>query len=110
MERIVGRAKQPPEGYIAIEGANYFAVGDKARRHITKNKPEGAARYTQDYYVVALAMAMSQAYESGTRIVNLYASHAPRDIDYADDIVNVSVGKWHFVTCDSRSGQSPFRH
>lgn len=96
--KLVGRAKQPPDGYIAIEGANYFAVGDKARRYITKNKPEGAARYTEDYYGVAMAMAISQAFESGTRVINLYASHAPRDIEYADDIVKAVHGDWHFVT------------
>lgn len=95
--KAIGRAKQPPKGYIAIED-KYFAVGDKARRYITKNRPSGAARYTSDYYGVAMCMAISQAYESGTRVINLYASHAPRDIQYSQDIVNAVQGKWYFVT------------
>jgi hypothetical protein len=94
----VGRSKQPPEGYIAIEG-QYFAVGDKARRYITaKNRPQGAARYVPEYYGVGMAMAISEAFESGTRVINLFASHAPRDIGYADDIVKAVQGNWHFVT------------
>lgn len=95
-KRLVGRAKQPPEGYIAI-GDNFFAVGDKARRYTTKNKPQGAARYTEDYYGVALMAALGVAYEPDTRIINLYASHAPRDIDYAQDIIKAARGKWQFV-------------
>lgn len=95
--KIVGRNRQPPQGYIAIED-RYFAVGDKARRHILKERPRGADRYTQDYYGVAMAMAVAEANEPGTRVINLYASHAPRDIEYADDIRKATVGRWHFVT------------
>lgn len=95
--KIVGRNRQPPQGYIAIED-KFFAIGDKARRHIIRERPRGSDRYTQDYYGVAMAMAVAEANEPGTRVINLYASHAPRDIEYADDIRKATIGRWHFVT------------
>lgn len=94
---IVGRAKQPPRGFIAIEG-KYFAVGDKARRYVLKDKPRGADRYTPDYYGVAMAYSISELYPSDTRLINLFASYAPRDIEYVDDIRQAALGYWHFTT------------
>jgi len=47
--KIVGRAKQPPQGYISIDG-NHFAYGDKARRYTLKEQPRGADRYTPESY------------------------------------------------------------
>jgi hypothetical protein len=91
------RAKQPPEGYIAVEG-RYFAIGDKARRYVLKDKPRGADRYVQEYYGVAMAYAISEIFDNSHRVINLYASHAPRDIAYVDDIRNAALGRWHFVT------------
>lgn len=94
---LVGRAKQPPIGFIAIEG-KYFAVGDKARRYVLKEKPRGADRYTPDYYGVAMAYAISELYPSDTRLINLFASHAPRDVEYVEDIRQAALGYWHFTT------------
>lgn len=94
---VVQRAKQPPEGYIAVEG-RYFAMGEKARRYVLKEKPRGADRYTQEYYGVAMAYVISQLFDNNHRVINLYASHAPRDIAYADDIRNAAMGRWRFVT------------
>lgn len=94
---VCGRAKQPPQGYIAIEG-RYFAYGEKARRHALKEKPRGASRYVADYYGVALMAAISELYDSSHRVINVYASHAPRDFEYADDIRDASLGRWKFVT------------
>jgi hypothetical protein len=62
------------------------------------SRPRGADRYTEDYYGVAMAMAISESHDPGTRIINLYASHAPRDIEYAEDIRRAALGRWHFVT------------
>lgn len=94
---IVGRSKMPPVGYIAIEG-KYFAIGDKAVRYVLKEKPRGADRYTPDYYGVAMAYAISELYPSDTRLINLFASHAPRDAAYVDDIRQAALGYWHFTT------------
>lgn len=93
----VQRAKQPPEGFIAVEG-RYFAIGEKARRYVLKEKPKGADRYVQEYYGVAMAYVISELFDNSHRVINLYASHAPRDIAYADDIRNAALGRWRFVT------------
>lgn len=95
--KVCGRAKQPPQGYISIDG-RHFAVGDKARRYTLKEKPRGANRYVSDYYGVALMVAISEMYDTSHRIMNVYASHAPRDIEYADDIRRSILGRWQFVT------------
>lgn len=95
--RAVGRAKQPPPGYAEIEG-RFYAFGDQARRYILKEQPRGASRYTTEYYGAALMYAISELYEPGTRKIHAYASHAPRDIDYADDIRRASLGQWTFTT------------
>jgi hypothetical protein len=96
-KKVVGRAKQPPEGYIAVEG-KFFAIGDKARRYVLKEKPRGADRYVQEYYGVGMAYAISELFDNSHRVINLYASHAPRDVEYADDIKKASLGRWRFVT------------
>lgn len=95
--KIVGRSKQPPQGYISVDGKHY-AYGDKARRHTLKEKPRGADRYTDNYYGVALMAAISELFEPIHRIMNVYASHAPRDIDYTDDIRRAVAGRWNFIT------------
>lgn len=94
---VVNRAKHPPEGYIAVDG-HYFAIGDKARRYTIKDKPKGAGRYAPEYYGVAMCYALSQLFTDNTKTVNLYASHAPRDIQYSEDIVKATIGRWKFVT------------
>lgn len=95
--KVCGRAKQPPQGYISIDG-RHFAYGDKARRYTLREKPRGADRYTDDYYGVALMAALSEMYDPSHRIMNVFASHAPRDIQYADDIRKAILGRWQFVT------------
>lgn len=94
---VCGRAKQPPEGYIAT-GGKYFAYGDKARRHVLRDKPRGASRYTPEYYGVGLMAAISELYDASHRVINVFASHAPRDFGYTDDIRNAVHGRWKFVT------------
>jgi hypothetical protein len=99
---IVGRNHTPPEGYIGIKGADglwyYYAIGDAARRYLIKARPQGASRYTADYYGVGLCYAMGEAFAPTTRKVQLFASHAPRDIEYADDLKTASGWQWEFIT------------
>lgn len=95
--KVCGRAKQPPQGYISVDG-HHFAYGDKARRYTLKEKPRGADRYVSDYYGVALLAAISELYEPLHRVINVFASHAPRDIEYAEDIRRAVLGRWQFVT------------
>lgn len=89
---IVGRGK-PPEGYIRVNGAAY-AIGDAARRHIIKDRPKGASRYHSTYYGVGMAYALCEALNRSTRNVTLFASHAPRDIDYAESLKAAARGHW----------------
>lgn len=99
----LGRSRQPPDGYIAIHDGGltkFFALGDKARRYVNKNRPKGADRYRNDYYGIAFAYAVSKAYEPNIRKINLYASHAPQDIQYADDLENAVIGGWSFTTAE----------
>jgi hypothetical protein len=95
--KAVQRSKQPPKGFITVEG-RYFAIGDAARRYVLKEKPKGADRYVQEYYGVAMAYAISEIFDDSHRVINLYASHAPRDIAYSSDIRNAALGRWRFVT------------
>jgi len=89
---ICGRGK-PPEGYAKINGTGY-AFGDAARRHIIREKPKGASRYHSTYYGVALAYAMSRALDKSKRNITLFASHAPRDIDYAERLKAAARSEW----------------
>lgn len=112
--KLVGRGN-PPDGYIRVNGQGY-AVGDAARRHIIPERPKGASRYHATYYGVALAYALAEAFDKTTRNVTLFASHAPRDIDYADHLkaaargtfeVETSVGNKRFVVSDVHTFDEP---
>ena len=93
---IVGRGK-PPKGLIKVNGTPY-AIGDKARRHIIKERPKGAARYTPAYYSPAACFAMAEAFQKSTGVA-LYASHAPQDQAYAVDLMQSVSGEWA-VECE----------
>lgn len=97
-QRAVGRGKTPPPGYAMVNGMP-FAIGDAARRHIIRQRPLGAARYTETYYGVGLAYAMSEAFKRSEDDVVLYLSHAPQDIDYAPDLMRAASGRWEII-CD----------
>lgn len=89
--RVAGSGK-PPRGIIRVNGVP-FAVGDSARRHILKDRPKGAARYTPGYYGAALCSALSDAFSEGDKI-DLYASHAPQDQMYAADLIAAAKQGW----------------
>lgn len=93
---IVGRGK-PPEGYVRINGQP-LAIGDTARRHTIKDRPKGASRYHAHYYGAGMAFALSEALRKSTRNVTLFASHAPRDIHYADRLKAAARGHWEIET------------
>lgn len=88
---IVGRGR-PPRGLIKVNGVPY-AVGEAARRHIIKDRPKGAYRYNENYYLPAACFAMSEGFRESKQI-SLYASHAPRDGQYASDLVRSIQGCW----------------
>lgn len=90
--KIVGR-NLPPEGFIKVNGKPY-AIGDAARKHTIKERPRGASRYTPDYYGVGLCYALAASFQKSTRSIDLIATHAPQDIDYAKNLVSAAKQKW----------------
>lgn len=90
---IVGRGGKPRPGYVRVNG-NGYAIGMAARRHIISERPRGAARYREDYYGVALAYALSEAFQESKRNITLYASYAPGDVSYGKHLVAAARRKW----------------
>lgn len=88
--KIVGRGT-PPDGYARINGQG-FAFGDAARRHLIKERQRGATRYQPTYYGVFLAYALSSAMRPGRRPLSLFVSHAPRDVDYRENLRAAAYG------------------
>lgn len=73
------------EGYIGVNGIPYV-VGDMALRHGIKERPRGASRYTEHYFGVALCFALVTGLKRSSSDVIVYASHAPRDVQYVPNI------------------------
>lgn len=88
---VVGRGR-PPKGILKVNGVPY-AVGETARRHIIKERPKGAARYNELYYLPAACLAMVEAFRESAK-VTLYASHAPQDQKYTPDLIKAVKGTW----------------
>lgn len=97
MNRLMGRSTLPPKGLLVVNG-NGAAIGDAARRHTINERPMGAARYTKEYFGFFLAQALVNCFEKGSNNIALYASHAPQDADYAQDIVDACMGEWEIVS------------
>lgn len=94
---IVGRGGKPRSGYIRVNGQAY-AIGMAARRHIIQDRPRGASRYREEYYGVALAYSLAEAFQENKRNITVYASYAPGDVSYAKHLVAASRRKWQ-VEC-----------
>lgn len=91
--QAVGRTGKPPEGYIRVNGVPYV-VGEAALRKGVPAKPLGSARYTPEYYGVGMCYAIASSIDSTVKNVTLYGSHAPGDIDYANDLKSAAMGQW----------------
>jgi hypothetical protein len=102
--RACGNGK-PPSGILRVNGQP-LAFGDAARRYTLKEKPRGAARYTQQYYGFALACALSETFSRDMGNITLFASHAPGDVEYARDIVLSAKGIWQVET---RNGEFTYQ-
>lgn len=96
----MARRGRPPEGIVKVNGIPY-AIGRAAVRHITQDRPKGAARYRDTYYGVAMAYMLSEALQRNDSNVSLFASHAPIDIDYARNLIVATQGIWEV---ESRHG------
>lgn len=82
-----------PPGYIRVNGQPY-AFGETAERKAVISPLTGSARYTRDYYGVLAAIMLAHLY-SRSETVALFASHAPQDINYADDMIRAALGVFH---------------
>lgn len=81
------------DGYLSVLNGHYV-VGDRARRHIVKDKPKGAARYRRDYYGVGLVYVLSQIAPLGHRNIALKASYAPGDYMHVASLVKAAKQDW----------------
>lgn len=93
--RVVERAQgRPGPDYLRVNGKPYV-VGESAARHAARlTRRTGAARYEPDYYGVLLAAALSRVYRQSGEVA-LFASHAPRDLEYRRDLGRAALGTWH---------------
>jgi hypothetical protein len=89
----LGGAGWQADGIVQVNGTA-FAVGDAARRHTIRERPTGAARYTDMYYGTALAYTLAVALGRSDDNVTVYASHAPRDQRYAKVLQQIATKKW----------------
>lgn len=97
-ETAVGRSKTPPQGFIKVNGVPYV-IGDAARRYVIAERPHGASRYRREYYGVAMAYAIAEAFKKSVRNITLCATHAPVDIGYARNLRASAIGDWQ-VECE----------
>src|SRR5258706_15126430 len=92
-QRVASRTAKPDPDYIRINGIPY-GIGEKGLRHGRFQLRHGSHRYTPAYYGVFLAGALTPTFQKSMRGVFLMGSHAPKDIDYATDLLTSAVGKW----------------
>lgn len=88
---LIRNNNQAPEGYIRVNGTPY-AYGSQAERY-TLNPRFGADRYRKDYYGVLAAIAMTLSFNTSCRVA-LFASHAPGNVVYRDDLMGAAWGDW----------------
>jgi hypothetical protein len=86
----------PPAGYARVNGTP-FAYGEMAEKRGPVQRRSGAARYQKGYYDILTAISLAQLYKRGGRVF-VFASHAPRDITYADDLLEATVGEYTVET------------
>ena len=91
--RATGRAGTPPPGHIKVNGIPYV-VGKAALRHGLPERPKGAARYNELYYGVGVGYILAAGVGRTADRVTLFASHAPDDIEYANDLKAAARRNW----------------
>lgn len=91
-KRISARQGAADPEYFTVNGTHY-AIGAKGKRHGTFERRHGAKRYTKDYYGIFLAMAMAQGFQESANVY-LVGSHAPRDVNYTNDLMDAAMGEW----------------
>jgi hypothetical protein len=83
------------EDYVRVNGAPYL-IGTTAERKTLKKSTfrTGASRYTKDYYGVFMATALSRLYSKSMKNLFLFASHAPGDYVFRENLMRSAIGDW----------------
>jgi hypothetical protein len=103
-------AADPSRDYILMgkgRASVGYVVGESANRHVSAPPVIGRARYVRDIYGVQFAAAIGRAYAglaptlnaNGLRVI---ASHASRDSEFAEDLVDALMGRWDFESAGER--------
>lgn len=77
--------------HIKVQGIPYV-IGDMALRRGIAERPRGAARYNEQYFGVALCYVLASLYGRTSQDLIVYASHAPRDVEYVPNIKAAAKG------------------
>lgn len=90
--------------FVEIDG-NSYAVGATADIANVQHRT-GAPKYQRDYYGVLLANAIARAFihnpDALSNGIRVMASHASRDYEYRDELINSIKGRWQFQ-CGGRA-------
>ncbi len=71
-----------------------FIIDETAIRHGFEGRKFGSDRYNELYYGTLVAAGLARLYDQSMNNLLLYASHAPKDIDYRPDIIAAARHKW----------------
>jgi hypothetical protein len=92
--RVTARVSQPDPEYFIVNGVPY-AIGEKAKRHGGRfERQHGSKRYTKNYYGVFVAISMARIFRRSVKNVFVMGSHAPKDVDYQNDLMEAAIGDW----------------
>lgn len=89
MKRVGG---QDPD-YFKVNGIPYV-FGEKAMRMGGFTRRSGETRYSQDYYGVLAAVALTVGLQKSHDNIWWVGSYPPGDIDYSDNLTNAVYGDW----------------
>lgn len=92
-EQVMMRAGERQDDYLLINGVPY-AIGSRAFGEGFAGRQHGSARYTREYYGIFVAAALYKLYDKSMRNIVLYASHAPQDISFRNDLKEAARGAW----------------
>ena len=80
---------------------NPYVIGESAERHGIVTPRLGSARYSRDNNGVLAGLSLAQLYDRG-RIVAVFASHPPGDVEYHEDLMKSIIGEWEIETGQSK--------
>lgn len=82
-----------PADFIRVNGIAY-AVGQQAEQYGAVTRFTGAERYRREYIGVMAMSMIIRLYKASVMETEIFASHPPRHIQYADDLIEALAGRW----------------